>query len=91
MIAEQEKIALLAVRTAECGILRKLVLSQPIGDGGAIRESGKLCMHRARRIFMFEEQFDGGRVSQKLIEHAELYAELAAVPSGQSADGRGGC
>jgi SAM-dependent methyltransferase len=66
----------LAVRQ---GVLRKLVLSLPLADAPAPRQTGKLCLVREERVLMLESAFEGGRVSQKLYRGEMLENELPAV------------
>ena len=79
MISERQRICELAALAVRAGVLRKLVLSAPLEKDAPLRQSGKLVMHRERRIFLLETQYEGGRVSQKLIEPENAEAELATL------------
>lgn len=79
MISERQRICELAALAIRAGVLRKLVLSAPLEKEAPLRQSGKLVMHRERRIFLLETQYEGGRVSQKLIEPENAEAELAPL------------
>ncbi len=72
MTQEQTTLLSLIVRTAETGVLRRLVLSQPNEDAPAPRQSGKVCLVRGGRVLMMESAFADGRVAQKLYTPKEI-------------------
>lgn len=78
MIAEQETMCALIISAAEAGALRKLVFSQPFEKETAPRQTGRLCLHRGERILLIEEQYEGGRVAQKLVRLSDVAEELTA-------------
>lgn len=62
---------------AEGGFLRKLIFSQPMEAGDAVRTEGQVCRHRDARILRLETSYEGGRVSQKNISLPDIPASLA--------------
>lgn len=79
MREEQEALHQLVCLAVQQGVLRKLVLSLPLPDAPAPKQSGKLCLMRGARVLVLESAFEGGRVSQKLYRGAALQEELPAV------------
>ncbi len=64
----------------DAGVIKKLVLSRPTGEG-AIKTSGRLCSHRRGTVLALEFSYPSGTVSQENLTRAELPERLSALLS----------
>lgn len=66
---------------ADSGKLKKLVLSRPY-EGSALREVGRLCLHRGTRVLAFETSFPDGKVHHSRLslplEKPQLWERLSS-------------
>lgn len=78
------RLAALVRETAESELLRRLVLSKPLGRGGISPEklTARLTVRRGTRILFFEESYRTGRVRQFALGLDEISDKLPALTEG---------